>query len=132
MRAATCLKLTCPLPMKGLGSEPTPLAARRAIFGGKRMISRLSLKMKMVVGFGTLLLVLVAAGLVGLRCVGRLAYICDSGDDIMTKTGMANQIEGAVEKQTPAVRGYLLAGKEELLKHDGEGKSEYRSRLDQL
>src|SRR5689334_17713081 len=132
MRAGTCLKLTCPLPMKGLGSEPTPLAARRAIFGGKGMISRLSLKMKMVVGFGTLLLILVAAGLVGLRTVGRLSDISDSVDDIMTKTEMANQIEGAVEKQTTGVRGYLLAGKEELLKHDEDGKSEYRSRMDQL
>jgi methyl-accepting chemotaxis protein len=96
------------------------------------MLNKLSLKVKLGFGFGTLLVILVAMGFVAYNSAGQLADIASRVDDIMTKKDLSSQIEGAIEKQTTGVRGFLLAGKEDLLKHDEEGKQEFTDNMDKL
>jgi len=88
--------------------------------------------MKLGAAFGSLLLILVAMGLVAYYSVGRLASISREADEIMVKKDMSSQIEAGIEKQTTAIRGFLLAGKEDLLKHDEEGKQQYADNMDKL
>ncbi len=93
---------------------------------------RLSLKMKLGMGFGGLLIVLGALGLVAYNAVGELAQISSGMDTVMTRKEMTSQIETAIEKQTSGVRGFLLAGREELLQHDEEGKRQFADSMDGL
>jgi len=95
-------------------------------------MNKLSLRMKLGGGFGILLILLVATGFVAYNAVGQLADISNRVDEIMLKKDMASQIEAAIEKQTTGVRGFLLAGKEDLLKHDEEGKQEFSDNMDRL
>jgi len=95
-------------------------------------MNRLSLKMKLGVGFGSLLLILAVLGTVAFNAVGELTEISGRVVRMMAKKDMATQIEASVEKQTTGVRGFLLAGKEDLLKHDEEGKQEYSENMEKL
>jgi len=93
---------------------------------------RLSLKMKLGMGFGGLLIVLGALGLVAYTAVGELAQISSRVDAVMASKDMASQIDAAIEKQTSGVRGFLLAGREDLLQHDEEGKRQFADNMDGL
>jgi len=95
-------------------------------------MNKLSLKLKLGLAFGALLLILMAMGFVAYNSVGQLAAISTRADDIMTKKDMSSQIEAALEKQTTGIRGFLLAGKEDLLKHDEEGKQEFADNMEKL
>jgi len=95
-------------------------------------MNRLSLKMKLAVGFGGLLLILVAMGFLAYSSVGRLAHISNQVDEVMIKKDMASQIEAAIEKQSSGVRGFLLAGNEDLLKHDEEGRKQFADNMEKL
>jgi len=95
-------------------------------------MNKLSLKMKLGVGFGVLLLILAATGFVAYNSVGQLATISDRADDIMTKKDISSQIDAALEKQSTGIRGFLLAGKEDLLKHDEEGKQQFSDNMEKL
>ncbi|MGA7078241.1 MAG: methyl-accepting chemotaxis protein [Terriglobales bacterium] len=96
------------------------------------MMQKMSLKTKLAVGFGSLLIILTAMGVVAFKAVGQLAEISNRVDEIMTKKDMSSQIEAAMEKQTTGIRGFLLAGREDLLKHDDEGKAEFAENMDRL
>ncbi len=95
-------------------------------------MNKLSLKMKLGVGFGALLAILLVTGLMAYNAVNRLSSIADQVDGIMAKKDMISQVEAGIEKQSTAVRGFLLGGKEDLLKHDEEGKQEYSENMDKL
>jgi methyl-accepting chemotaxis protein len=95
-------------------------------------MKKLSLKAKLGLGFGSLLLIIVALGVVGYNAVGTLAAISKRTDEIMAKKDMASQIEAAAEKQTTGIRGFLIMGKEDLLKHDEEGKLQFADEMDHL
>jgi len=88
--------------------------------------------MKLAVGFGGLLLILVAMGFLAYSSVGRLAHISNQVDEVMIKKDMASQIEAAIEKQSSGVRGFLLAGNEDLLKHDEEGRKQFADNMEKL
>lgn len=106
--------------------------AEFAIHLEEMMMSRMSLKMKLGVGFGTLLLILALMGVVGYRALTQLVDAAHEVDQIMAKQDMATTVEEAVEKQTTGVRGFLLLGREDMLKHDEEGKQEYTEHMAQL
>ena len=95
-------------------------------------MNKLTLKMKLGLGFGTLLVILLISGVVAVSSVGQLADISARADQIMAKKDMASQIEAGIEKQTTAIRGFLLAPKEDLLKHDEDGKKQYAENMDKL
>jgi CHASE3 domain sensor protein len=56
--------------------------------------------------------------------VSQLVEASDEVDQLMAKKDMASVVEGSIEKQTTGVRGFLLLGREDMLKHDEEGKQE--------
>jgi methyl-accepting chemotaxis protein len=95
-------------------------------------MNKLSLRMKLGLGSGNLLLFLVAMGYFAYNSVGQLAEITGRADGVMVKTHLASQIEAATEKQTAGIRGFLLTGKEALLKHDEEGKEQFAESMDKL
>ena len=95
-------------------------------------MNRLTLRMKLGLGFGSLLLILAAMGFVANNSVGQLAEISDRAEQVMTKTYLASQIEAGLEKQTSGARAYLLVGREDLLQHDQEGKQQLNDSMDKL
>lgn len=95
-------------------------------------MNRLTLRTKLGVGFGSLLLILAAMGLVANGSIGQLAEISDRAEKTMTKTYLASQIEAGLEKQTSGVRAFMLAGQENLLQHDQEGKQQFNDSMDRL
>ena len=96
------------------------------------MMSRMILKMKLGVGFGTLLLILAVMGAVGYRALTQLVAIADETDQLMIKKDLVSDLDGSIEMQTTGVRGYLLTGREDLLTHDEEGKRAYTETMDEL
>ena len=95
-------------------------------------MDKLSLKTKLGGGFGGLLMIVMVMGFVAYHSVGELAPVSSRVDEIATTKDMASQIEAAVEKQTTGVRGFVLAGKEDLLRHDEEGKLQFADNMDRL
>ncbi len=95
-------------------------------------MNSLSLKMKLAVGFGSLLLTLVAMGLLAYTSFGKLVDISERVDLILAKKDMSSQIDAAIEKQTSGIRGFLLAGREDLLTQDEDGKKEFAANMDGL
>lgn len=95
-------------------------------------MNKLSLKMKLGVGFGTLLIILVAMAFMAYRSMGKLSTASDNVLANSKKHNFTQDIETAIEKQTTGVRGFLLAGKEDLLKHDQEGQQEYKEAANSL
>jgi methyl-accepting chemotaxis protein len=93
---------------------------------------KLTLKMKLGMGFGSLLLILVAMGFVANGTVSRLADLSGRVDGMMTKKDTASQIEAEIEKQTTGIRGFLLTGREDLLKIDDQGRREFNENMDRL
>jgi methyl-accepting chemotaxis protein len=101
------------------------------IWYGKHM-NKLSLKIKLGLGFGSLLLILVATGGVAYFSVGRLAETAQQVDGITVEKDMSSQIETGIEKQSAGIRGFLLGGKEDLLKRDEEGKQQFAENMQKL
>src|SRR5277367_4677333 len=95
-------------------------------------MNRLSLKVKLGIGFGSLLAVLLAMGLVARQAVDRLAEISTGVAHNLEKKDMVSQIEAGIEKQSTAVRGFLLTGKEDLLAHGDEGKQEFSENMSNI
>ncbi len=95
-------------------------------------MNRLSLKMKLGIGFGSLLVVLLAMGFVAYQAVDRLAEISTGVAHNLEKKDMVSQIEAGIEKQSTAVRGFLLNGKEDLLAHGDEGKQEFSENMSSI
>jgi methyl-accepting chemotaxis protein len=95
-------------------------------------MSRLSLKMKLGMGFGGLLLILFVIGLVAFNAVGELTDMSDRVVKIMSKGEMGERVEASVEKQSTGIRGFLLVGQEDQIKRDEEGKQEYSENMEKL
>jgi methyl-accepting chemotaxis protein len=90
------------------------------------------LKAKLGMGFGSVLIVLVAMGFVAYKSIAQMAEISERVDAVMVKKDMASQMEAAVEKQSTALRGFLITGKEDLLQQEEEGKREFAENMDSL
>jgi methyl-accepting chemotaxis protein len=95
-------------------------------------MNKLTIKAKLGFGFGSLLVILVVTAVVAYHSVGQLAEISTRVQEIMAKKELATEVDAAVEKQTTGVRGFLIAGKEDLLKHDDEGKQAFAASMRQL
>jgi methyl-accepting chemotaxis protein len=95
-------------------------------------MNKLSLKMKLGLGFGVILVIMTAVGGIGFYSTFRLATVTDNIQVNDKKMLLSETMETAIERQTTGVRGFLLAGKEDLLKHDQEGQQEFKQSADQL
>jgi methyl-accepting chemotaxis protein len=95
-------------------------------------MKKLSLKMKLGVGFGVLLLILVAMAFAANSSVSQLAEISNRTADIMAKRDMSSQIDAALGKESTGIRGFLITGKEDQVKHDEDGRREFADNMDRL
>jgi methyl-accepting chemotaxis protein len=95
-------------------------------------MSKLTLKMKLAVGFGTLLLTLVVMGVMAYNSFGQLVDASARVDVVMVKKDMSSMIDSAIEKQSTGIRGFLLTGREDLLEHDAEGKREFAESMEKI
>jgi methyl-accepting chemotaxis protein len=95
-------------------------------------MNKLSLKMKLGFGFGTMLLILALMGFMAYRTVDELATLSSKVEDRSHKVELAKAIEADVMKESSGARGFLLLNKEDVLDRYEEGKREYKENLDVL
>lgn len=95
-------------------------------------MNKLSLKIKLGLGFGAVLVIMAIVGFIGFYGTYRLSDSMDKVESSGRKALLTENMDTAVEKQTTGVRGFLLAGKEDLLKHDQEGQQEFKDNADKL
>lgn len=96
------------------------------------MFSKLALKQKMALGFGVLLAIMAALGVIGYRAVNTLDDLSNKVVTTAEKKEMTQSMETGIEKQVVGVRGFLLTGKEDLLNRDQEGQQEFRENAEKL
>ncbi len=96
------------------------------------MLGKLSLKMKMAAGFGSLLLMMAALGIVNYIATLRFSDSFARAEATAESDKTAALAEFAIEKQTAAVRGYLLYGREDMLERNEEGRKELAGYIQRL
>jgi methyl-accepting chemotaxis protein len=89
-------------------------------------VNKISLKMKLGFGFGGLLLIMGAVGAIGYESTFLLAEANSIALTNTQKLALSVTMTEAVEKQTTGVRGFLLAGTPDTLRHDQEGQEEFK------
>jgi len=98
----------------------------------EQMMSKLSLKMKLAVGFGTLLIILVVIATVAYTAVGSLAEAAKEVGRKASEKEMLVKIELAVAKGRSGSASYLLLNRNEALEVDEEGKRDYKDSIEEL
>ena len=88
--------------------------------------------MKLALGFGSLLVILTFVAGTGYYATFRTSEANGKVVSNLAKLKLSTRMEASIEKQTTGVRGFLLAGKEDLLQHDQEGQAEYKESSEQL
>ncbi len=95
-------------------------------------MNQLSLRMKLGIGFGTLLLILTAMGIEAYRTTDKLGTLSDDVEDRSHKVVLAQTISLAVMKESSGTRGFLLIHREDTLERYEQGKREYKESMDAL
>ncbi len=95
-------------------------------------MKNVSLKTKLAGGFAALLLLMAIMGLVSHNSINKLSDLTDEMAKQMTKNELALRIDGGLELQTSATRGFVLTGKEEVLKRREEGLKEFNDNQSKL
>jgi methyl-accepting chemotaxis protein len=95
-------------------------------------MNKLSLKMKLGAGFGALLLIVVALGVVGYRSALTGDQLSDDVDRQVQKKEDTLVVQNAIEKQLVGLRGFLLTGKEENLKTLEDGRAQFQESMNKL
>jgi len=95
-------------------------------------VSKLSLKVKLAGGFGTLLAALALMGFFSYTSIEKLSDLTDEMTKQLLKKQYSLEIDSGLELQTSSTRGFLLTGKEEVLKRRDEGIDQFGDRLAKL
>lgn len=95
-------------------------------------MSKLSLKVKLAGGFGTLLAALALMGFFSYTSIEKLSDLTDEMTKQLLKKQYSLEIDSGLELQTSSTRGFLLTGKEEILKRRDEGIDQFGDRLAKL
>ena len=96
------------------------------------MLGKLSVKGKLMLGFGVLLLILVVLSIGAYRTIVSLDQAAKDVDVRNQKERLAASISPAVMMQSSGTRGFLLSGKEAALARDEEGKREFQEDMEKL
>jgi methyl-accepting chemotaxis protein len=96
------------------------------------MLGKLSVKGKLILGFGVLLVILAVLSLVAYRTILNLDQAADEVELLTQQERLAASIPAAVMKQSSGTRGFLLSGEENALARDEEGKQEFQDSMDKL
>jgi methyl-accepting chemotaxis protein len=95
-------------------------------------VNKISLKMKLGLGFGVLLLIIAVMGITSYTSVNKLSDLSDEVQKQMHKAQMAGDVDSGIELQTSAGRGFVLSGNEEILKRREEGIAQVDKSLAEL
>src|SRR5262249_17006119 len=88
-------------------------------------MNKLSLKMKLRVGFGALLVIIAAMSVITYLSVGKLSSLGDEVDKQWVKEGYLTSMDNGLEMQTSGTRGFLISASEATLKRREEGKAQF-------
>ena len=95
-------------------------------------MNKISLKMKLALGFGSLLVILAMVAGTGYYATSRMEEANATAVFNLKKANLSQSMESGIEKETTGVRGFMLGGKEDLLKHDEEGQKQFKDSADQV
>ena len=95
-------------------------------------MNKLGLKAKLGIGFGALLVIVVALGITGYRASVVEDEMSDEVERQVAKREMAVAVDNSVEKQVASMRGFLLTGDDERLKSGAEAQKVLRDAMDKL
>jgi methyl-accepting chemotaxis protein len=95
-------------------------------------VNRISLKMKLGLGFGLLLLMIAVMGYVSYSSINRLSDLSDEMLKQTEKTRLAYSVDDGFEMQINGTRAFLLTGQEEALKHRQEGTDQAKEKAEKL
>ena len=95
-------------------------------------MNRMSLKMKLGVGFGALLVIISSMGIISYTAVGKIDDLGGEVNKQWVKKGYINAAGGGLEMQTNGTRGFLLSGSEATLKRREEGAARFRENMDKF
>jgi methyl-accepting chemotaxis protein len=93
---------------------------------------KLSLKMKLATGFGSLMLIMLLLGGISYQATLTQAKLSDEVEKQVVKKELALASDKAVEMQLAGMRGYLLSGQEERLKIFEDGREQFQDSMDKL
>ena len=96
------------------------------------MLNRLSLKMKLGVGFGLLLAILVILGSAAYYTIVVLDEAANEVDRKANEKELTRSLETAAMRESSATCGYLLSGEEKMLERDEQGKRETHQAIGEL
>ena len=96
------------------------------------MSGKMSLTTKLWLGFGTVLTALVGMAGVSYENTLRIFEVNKRGFDNLEKAKLSAVMNAALQKQTAAVRGFLLAGREDLLKDDDDNRRQFNEAADRV
>ena len=91
-----------------------------------------TMKMKLIGGFGALLVLMLALGLVSYYSLFHLDDIADSALLQMKKQALFITAAMDIQEQSNAVRGYLLTGQQDMLTQLEEQQNEFRQHMGQI
>jgi methyl-accepting chemotaxis protein len=95
-------------------------------------MNKLNLKMKLGLGFGVLLVLMMVLGICGYRSAVTADKLSEEVDKVANKKELALMVEASLEMQSNGARGFLLTGKEDMLGRDEEGKAKFKESFDEL
>ena len=95
-------------------------------------MNKISLKMKLGLGFGVLLLIIAVMGITSYTSVNKLSDLSDEVQKQMHQAQIAADVDSGIELQTSATRGFVLSGNEEILKRREEGIAQVDKSLEEL
>jgi methyl-accepting chemotaxis protein len=96
------------------------------------MLNKLSLKMKLVAGFGLLLAILVTLGIASYRTIISIDGAANEVDLNTQQGQLALALETAAMKESSGSRGFMLTGEEKMLERDEQGKRELTDAMGKL
>ena len=95
-------------------------------------MNKLTLKIKLALGFGMLLVIIAIMGVMSYTSINKLSDLSDEVAKQTHKTLLATQVDAGLELQTSATRGYLLSGTDATLKRREEGMAQADKAIDEL
>jgi methyl-accepting chemotaxis protein len=95
-------------------------------------VIKLSLKMKLGIGFGALILLMAIMGLESYLSTNHLSDLTDEMSKQDHKRLLATEVDGGIELQTSSTRAYLLTGSDSVLRRREEGVAEADKAMEEL
>jgi methyl-accepting chemotaxis protein len=95
-------------------------------------LGKIGMKAKLAGGFGAVLLILVATGILTYQNVGEISDSSTTADRKATEEQVAQGVDISLLKVSSSARGYFLTGKDETLRRYEDGKREYMKGIEKL